>query len=1084
MLDATAASTAASTETPALTESTFADPPTSVKPMYRWWMPLAHTDDDELRAEVRDMYEHGAGGFEISPFVIAGPGNQDNASLATYGWGTPRWAHKMEVITGEAAKYGMKVDQNLGFQYPPTVPTLNSFNQPEAEQQVIYGREFNDPGTTRSGPLPAPTVAPPQVSLQLCRPAHAGDKTLHVSSVRLATGQAPTGQQTGVGGVAVGDQVTVGSGAAAEVVTVTALGSRLDACGTASVSALAGPHALGDSVTDTARTTRIRTVVAQCADACTASTPAPVGLDPASVVDVTAKVVDGRLDYRFPAGNGHPWVVIDFLQSPSGFLAQRGGQSYTQPDYVVDHLSAGGARIQGDYWDENVLTDPVLRNLKRTGRDNAVFEDSLELGTSQKWTWNFLEKFKSLRGYDLTAMLPAIAGTGTNGTNTPAFELTGVGAKAREDYRKTLSDLYVNGYVATMQRWAKGHGLEFRAQMYGQPISMAQAASVAGVPETELHEGEAAQDHRTINAGVRYAGRNLMSAECCFVFLGNYRSSLAGPTVGGNLGAPVPNPLPVGGAQSQGLLDSVYQTYAGGVNQLIWHGYPYRDAPQDTTADNAIGRDGGTWPGYEPWDLRGNGPNTSEAFGVRQPSWSDYTAVNEQLARTQLVLRQGVSSVDLGVYYEDLGQRTSGTHQFSKVSATPAAGYTNDYVAPEFLDNLPAYRALVLLNQSTITVDGAKDLLKVARGGMPVFIVGPAPATTTGNDATAAQLHTIVTDLLAQPSVHQVADESQLPTALREAGIRPAVAPSTPTHGINYVRRVTDGISYDFVHNSTGQDVDLKLSLSGRGTPYLMDTWSGRIRPIGQYTTDGSGVTVSVRIAAYDKVITALAEPGHEPVAPGPRHVIASSSGEVITNGTKLNLRATRDGDYTTSLSDGRRDTVSVRGLTAPTGLDTWSLQAEVWSPGAKEYDTVKTTLDPVTVKARSDGTLPSWLDITDPDLTRESGIGTYTTTFDLPSSWKRGQDGAYLDLGDVLNSARVTINGHNVVVDQSDRGWIDLGKHPTPGKNTLVVRVATTLINAKRSKSGDKNYQSSAYQSTGLMGPIVLTPYRDTALR
>ena len=72
----------------------------------------------------------GAGGVEVAPFYVPGAGNQSNAFLAQYGWGTPLWAHKMEVITDEAAKLGLIVDQNLGPQYPPTVPTLNSFNQP------------------------------------------------------------------------------------------------------------------------------------------------------------------------------------------------------------------------------------------------------------------------------------------------------------------------------------------------------------------------------------------------------------------------------------------------------------------------------------------------------------------------------------------------------------------------------------------------------------------------------------------------------------------------------------------------------------------------------------------------------------------------------------------------------------------------------------------------------------------------------------------------------------------------------------------------------------------------------------------
>lgn len=68
------------------------------------------------------------------------------------------------------------------------------------------------------------------------------------------------------------------------------------------------------------------------------------------------------------------------------------------------------------------------------------------------------------------------------------------------------------------------------------------------------------------------------------------------------------------------------------------------------------------------------------------------------------------------------------------------------------------------------------------------------------------------------------------------------------------------------------------------------------------------------------------------------------------------------------------------------------------------------------------------------------------------------------------------------MTVNQSDRGRIDLGKRLRPGKNTVTVRVATTMFNAVR-QSGDSNYQMPPWQRTGLIGPVVLTPYRDTVV-
>ena len=61
-----------------LTRATFADPPTSVRPKYRWWVPLAYTDDQELRAELDQMKAVGAGGAEVAPFGVDGTGNNTN----------------------------------------------------------------------------------------------------------------------------------------------------------------------------------------------------------------------------------------------------------------------------------------------------------------------------------------------------------------------------------------------------------------------------------------------------------------------------------------------------------------------------------------------------------------------------------------------------------------------------------------------------------------------------------------------------------------------------------------------------------------------------------------------------------------------------------------------------------------------------------------------------------------------------------------------------------------------------------------------------------------------------------------------
>ncbi|WP_329058080.1 hypothetical protein [Amycolatopsis sp. NBC_01480] len=76
---------------PELTGNLFAAPPSTTRPKYRWWMPLAYTDDAELAAELAQMREAGAGGAEVAAFGVAGSGNDQNPFLEQYGFGTPKW---------------------------------------------------------------------------------------------------------------------------------------------------------------------------------------------------------------------------------------------------------------------------------------------------------------------------------------------------------------------------------------------------------------------------------------------------------------------------------------------------------------------------------------------------------------------------------------------------------------------------------------------------------------------------------------------------------------------------------------------------------------------------------------------------------------------------------------------------------------------------------------------------------------------------------------------------------------------------------------------------------------------------------
>ncbi|MFN7928999.1 MAG: hypothetical protein U0Y68_13835 [Blastocatellia bacterium] len=118
---------------------------------------------------------------------------------------------------------------------------------------------------------------------------------------------------------------------------------------------------------------------------------------------------------------------------------------------------------------------------------------------------------------------------------------------------------------------------------------------------------------------------------------------------------------------------------------------------------------------------------------------------------------------------------------------------------------------------------------------------------------------------------------------------------------------------------------------------------------------------------------------------------------------------------------------------------------------------------------------LKAWPEI--PTLQNTAGLALHdTTSFDLPANWTAARRAHGLHLGEVFDSFTVTINNQAVAMDQiSAEG--DVGAFLKAGRNTIVVRVATTLNN-RLTKLDEAVAQRGLVQPYGLVGPVVLTPY------
>jgi hypothetical protein len=967
------------------------DPSAASRPKYRWWQPLAATEDGELRDELRQMKEGGAGGAEVIAFNVPGVKAGD-PRLQEWGWGTPAWERKTRVSLQAAKAEGLGYSMTISPLWPASAPGLDDIDDRRIQQQLVFAHEFVAAGDTRTGALPTNDAPAP--------PAGAKPTTVAVLAARCVSAGCAT--QTS--------------------------GSRL--------------------------------------------------IDRDSVRDVTEQVdANGALDWTAP-DDGGTWTVMVFRQTASG----QKGSPYTAPNadtfasgdgYVVDHLSTEGAEVSTDYWDQHLLTPAVRGLVEQLEQGTEFFEDSLELDDTTKWTWDFRREWQARRGYDPVLDLPALAGVGklTEGgavgeDHTPFFDFAdGLGERVRHDYRQTWSDLYVDRRLKTFRAWAHRRGMSTRAQAYGEPVDSAYASSLIDVPEGESFGfGNDIERFKTSIAGAHMTGNPITSTELGADFGSVWNTTQAG------LG-------------TSGQLNQVYKAYAGGATQVVWHGFPYLEMPAGTGAQAA-------WPGM----TFGGNASFSEAWGPRMPQWTDAKAMNDHMGRLQAVLRQGRPRFDVAMYWQEFAT-TAGI--LKPDNALRRGGFTNDYLSPEFLrgdgarfedgrlfPDASAFKALVVQDQETMPLDVARRLGRLAADGLPIVFVGALPATTPGAedvDAEDARLAGVLGELVARPSVRRVAAEADVPGALQALGVRPSAENDASTSAILPVRRQTAKADFYYLFNQAQTAVDQAVTLEGAGRPYLLNTWTGEATPVARYTRSGGTVTVPVRLAANDQLVVVLTDDASgvlgTATAKGP-HATASTADDVVPAGADgLAVRSSTARTVSTTLDDGRRVDTAIPSVPATFALGQWKLSVERWTPGpsGKASDTAKTTLPTVDVAAGDDGRLPSWSAI--PGLKDASGIGTYTTTMRVPDAWTGGH-GAYLDLGRVVDSVRVTVNGRVLPpVNPMDPSRVDLGPYLHGGDNQVEVRVASTLLNAVRAApgTGAANRAPAAY---GLLGPVRVTPY------
>ncbi|MFD0478694.1 hypothetical protein ACFQ0B_68760 [Nonomuraea thailandensis] len=381
-----------------------------------------------------------------------------------------------------------------------------------------------------------------------------------------------------------------------------------------------------------------------------------------------------------------------------------------------------------------------------------------------------------------------------------------------------------------------------------------------------------------------------------------------------------------------------------------------------------------------------------------------------------------------------------------------------------------------------MTVGVARRLLEYADAGLPIVLLGdwrnasvpgiPHDGGRQDADGANERLRAVLSDLLARPATRMIATAAEVPAALASLGVHPDIRYAVPSTLLT-MRRVDGDVDYYYLCNGKHQEnakppvttIDHEVTLT-RGNrdsvPYLLDPWTGRASRIARYVADGDTIRLRVTLQPGQARIVALGRPGLFGDRTGRRaHATSTDADLVRYAGGRLVVRAAGAGVYTTTLSDGRTLASEIGPVPAPVELGAWHLRVEDRGP------------EPAVHSLRLDRLVP-WSQI--PGLADVSGVGTYTTTVEADGP-------AYLELGEVSDTCRVSVNGRRLDPVDQIHPVLDLGPHLGRGPNTIQVEVATPLGNRLR-VADPAVYGGLARQPYGLVGPVRLVPYREAPIR
>jgi hypothetical protein len=439
----------------------------------------------------------------------------------------------------------------------------------------------------------------------------------------------------------------------------------------------------------------------------------------------------------------------------------------------------------------------------------AFYNDSYE-AYGANWTGDFLQKFKSLRGYDLSPFYDVLV---------KEKNLTEQEKRIWADYHETLSDLIYLEFTKPLAEFTSKYKKILRNEAHGSPANILDLYALSTIPETEFF-GSKSYPIPYYRQDPDYEVARFGKPEDIVLKLASSPANIMGKKlVSSETATWLGNHFKVSLSQIKPIID---ESFIGGVNHIFYHGIPYTP-PQEP------------YPGWLFY--------ASTNFNFNSHFFNELPYLNQYVTNCQEKLQNSTPDNDVLLYLpvQDLWHsagKSGKTHAIDVhniykngvfnpayvaiIGSLKRNGYAFDFISDRQVLNLTfdkkiitegqtKYQVIVIPKVEYMPLETINKIQELKKKGAKILFVDALPTSVNGfynAEKRQASFDAILPLLKKNISINLVQD-------LRKIKVRSE--PMTSMELSFLRKKIADRTLY-FISNLSGKRISQNIGLSSKGS--------------------------------------------------------------------------------------------------------------------------------------------------------------------------------------------------------------------------------------------------------------------------